>query len=104
MAKRTPPTFPGARRQVVALGARLRSARLRRQMTQAELAARIGVAKATLLKLEAGNPATSLATLLRALHVLGLGGDIDALAASDSVGIAIQDSARQRARSRRSPD
>ena len=101
MAKRTPPTFPAARRQVLALGARLRAARLRRGMTQAELAARVGVAKATLLKLEAGNPATSLATLLRALHVLGLSADIDALAANDPVGVALEDSRRQRARPRK---
>ena len=103
MPKQTPPTFPAARRQVAALGGRLRAARLRREMTQAELAERIGVTTPTLLKLESGNPSTSVATLLRALQVLGFGADIDALAAHDPIGHALQDSKRQRARSRREP-
>ena len=97
MAKRTPPTFPAARRQVLALGERLRAARLRRGMTQAVLAERVGVTIQTLSKLEAGNPTTSVATLLRVLQMLGLGTDIDQLAANDEQGRALQDSQLTRA-------
>jgi transcriptional regulator with XRE-family HTH domain len=83
MAKRTPPSNLAARRQLEALGARLRAARLRQELSQAALAERVGVHVQTILKLESGNPATSLATMLRVLQVLGMAGDIDALAAEE---------------------
>lgn len=101
MAKRTPPTYPAARRQVQALGERLRAARLRRGMSQAILAERVGVTVQTLGKLEAGNPTTSVATLLRVLQMLGLGQDIDQLAANDEQGRALQDNQLTRAPFRR---
>ena len=84
MAKRTPPTPPAGRRQLEALGARLRAARLRREMSQAALAEKVGVHVQTILKLESGNPATSLATMLLVLRALGMAADIDALAAQDA--------------------
>lgn len=102
MAKRTPPTYPAARRQFEALGQRLRAARLRRSMSQAILAERVGVTVQTLGKLEAGNPATSVATLLRVLQQLGLGRDIDLLAADDVQGRELQDSRLRRAPSKSS--
>lgn len=91
MAKQTPATFPAGRRQLEALGGRLRAARLRRHLTQAVVAVRVGVSKQTLAKLEAGNPSTSLATMLRVLQVLGLGQDIDRLATEDELGRRLQD-------------
>ncbi|MCE9593819.1 MAG: helix-turn-helix transcriptional regulator [Planctomycetes bacterium] len=91
MPKRTPPTFPAGERQLIALGGRLRAARLRRRLTQAVVAARVGVSKQTLAKLESGVPSTSLATTLRLLQVLGLGQDIDRLAADDELGRKLQD-------------
>lgn len=94
MAKQTPPTFPAGARQLKALGDRLRAARLRRRLTQAVVAARVGVSKQTIAKLESGNPTTSLATTLRFLQVLGLGRDIDALAAEDEHGRNLQDIAQ----------
>jgi transcriptional regulator with XRE-family HTH domain len=84
MAKRTPPTSVAGQRQLEALGARLRAARLRRDMSQSALAEKVGVHVQTILKLESGNPATSLATMLRVLKVLGLSADIDAIAADDA--------------------
>jgi transcriptional regulator with XRE-family HTH domain len=92
MSKRTPPTHPQARRQVTALGKRLRAARLRRKMTQPMMAERVGVSIPTIVKLEAGDPSTSLATMLRVLTVLGMAADIDLLAAEDTLGRALQDS------------
>ena len=83
MAKRTPPTSVAGQRQLEALGSRLRAARLRREMSQAALAEKVGVHVQTILKLESGNPATSLATMLRVLKVLGMSADIDAIAAED---------------------
>ena len=83
MAKRTPPTPLAGRRQLEALGARLRAARLRRELSQAALAEKVGVHVQTILKLESGNPATSLATMLRVLKALGMSADIDAIAAQE---------------------
>ena len=84
MAKRTPPTPAAGRRQLEALGARLRAARLRRELSQAALAEKVGVHVQTILKLESGNPATSLATMLLVLKALGMAADIDAIAAQDA--------------------
>jgi len=93
MSKRTPPLFPASARQVAALGERLKAARRRRKLTREVVAARIDVSKQTLAKLEAGNPSTSVATLLRLLQVLGLSADIDAIAANDELGRRLQDQA-----------
>ena len=101
MPKRTPPTMPRAQRQIHALGARLRAARMRRQMTQGELAARVGVSVPTVGKLERGDPATSLATMLRVLTALGLEQDIDLLAQNDALGRELQDSRLRRPAARR---
>lgn len=97
MPRRTPPTHPLARRQLAALGDRLRAARLRRKMSQPMLAERVGVSVPTIGKLEAGNPSSSLATVLRVLAVLGMAADIDLLAADDRVGRSLQDNQLTRA-------
>lgn len=97
MARRTPPTHPQARRQLDALGDRLRAARLRRKMSQPMLAERVGVSVPTIGKLEDGNPSSSLATVLRVLAALGMGADIDLLAAEDTLGRSLQDSELRRA-------
>ena len=101
MSKRTPPSHPQARRQIAALGTRLRTARLRRKMTQPMLAERVGVSVPTIGKLEDGDPSTSLATMLRVLSVLGLAADIDLLAAQDTLGRSLQDSELKRAMPKR---
>lgn len=96
MAKRIPPTHPRVQRQIEALGQRLRAARMRRSMTQEVMAERVGVSVPTIAKLENGDPSTSLATVLRVLTVLGLAGDIDLMAAQDTLGRELQDNALRR--------
>ncbi|MGE7139616.1 helix-turn-helix transcriptional regulator [Luteibacter sp. NPDC031894] len=96
MAKRIPPTHPRVQRQIEALSQRLRAARMRRSMTQKVMAERVGVSVPTIAKLENGDPSTSLATVLRALTVLGLAGDIDLIAAHDTLGRELQDAALRR--------
>lgn len=96
MSKRTPPTHPHARRQIKALGVRLRAARMRRRMTQEVMAERVGVSVPTIAKLESGDPSTSLATVLRILTVLGLADDIDLIGSQDTLGRELQDSALKR--------
>jgi len=65
-------------------------------MTQEVMAERVGVSVPTIAKLENGDPSTSLATVLRALTVLGLSGDIDLIAAQDTLGRELQDNALRR--------
>jgi transcriptional regulator with XRE-family HTH domain len=101
MPRLAPPTHPRQLRQLSALGERLRAARLRRKLTQAMVAERVGVTLPTLRKLESGDPSTSLATVLRVLQVLGLSDDIDALAAHDAPGRQMQDAALKRPGGRR---
>jgi transcriptional regulator with XRE-family HTH domain len=93
--------FPQTRRRGEAMGERVRLARLRRRMTQAELAARIGVSRQTLSNLERGDLSTSLAVLAQALSVLGLEEDLDRLAGDDELGRRIQDVGLRRPRRRR---
>ena len=54
------------------IGAIIRRARRNAGLTQAELGKRIGLRQATVSKLEAGQPATRLSTLLDVLTALGL--------------------------------
>lgn len=106
MAKRSPPVFPGAARQLAALGDRLALARKRRRMTQHTLAVRAGISVPTLRKLEKGDAGVSVATFLRILQVLGLAADIDRLAADDAIGRRLQDLEQKgprRGRQRASP-
>jgi transcriptional regulator with XRE-family HTH domain len=91
MPRQSPAVFPRAARQLEELGERLRAARLRRRMTQTTLAARTNVSVPTIRKLEKGDPTTSLATLARALQVLGLNADLDLLAGNDELGRKLQD-------------
>ena len=72
-------------------------------MTQEVMAERVGVSVPTLAKLESGNPSTSLATVLRALTVLGLDRDIDLIAAQDTLGRELQDNALRRTNAAPSP-
>lgn len=103
MAKRIPPTHPRVQRQIEALSQRLRAARMRRSITQAVMAERVGVSVPTIAKLENGDPSTSLATVMRALTVLGLAGDIDLIAAQDTLGRELQDNALRRTNVRPRP-
>jgi transcriptional regulator with XRE-family HTH domain len=53
------------------LGTRIRQARIERDETQERFAARLGVTRATLRRLEQGNPQVSLGLLALALDRLG---------------------------------
>lgn len=83
--------FPATQRRADALGERLRAARLRRRMSEAELAERAFVSRMTLRKLEAGDLSVSAAVLARVLEVLALDQDLDKLAADDVVGRRLAD-------------
>jgi DNA-binding XRE family transcriptional regulator len=59
------------RRSLVKLGADLRTARQKRRLTVDMAAERVGVAKATYLKVEKGDPSVSMGVYAMSLFVLG---------------------------------
>ena len=61
-----------AARNATQIGAIVRRARRKAGMSQAQLGARVGLRQATISKLERGEPATRLQTLLDVLSALGL--------------------------------
>ena len=72
-AATTPRQPPGAVAETLTqLGRRIRIARLRRRLTQLEVATRIGVSRFVVADLEKGKPSTGIAAYLGALWVLGL--------------------------------
>lgn len=73
------------------MGERLRQARLRRRVPQTELAARVGVSRETISRLEQGDAKVSLSVLARVLGVLGFEEDLDLLAGKDELGQRLQD-------------
>ncbi|SRR5258708_11748621 len=107
MPRTAPILFPSATRQLAALGDRLRLARLRRRYSTKSVAARAGMARATLYRVEAGDPGVSLASYASVLRVLGLQHDLDLLARDDALGRKLQDlklATRKTAPRRPSPD
>jgi transcriptional regulator with XRE-family HTH domain len=101
MAKKTLPMFPTALKQLESLGERMRLARLRRNLTTELFAERMGVSRETLRRLEKGDPTIAMGTYLRALRVLNLDADIDAVAKDDELGRKLQDQALPMSRSTR---
>ena len=91
MPRKPPVVFPQEQRLLSQLGERLKLARLRRKLSNAVVAQRSGISRSSLYKVEAGDPGATLGTYLRVMAVLGLEGDINALAADDKVGRKLQD-------------
>jgi transcriptional regulator with XRE-family HTH domain len=87
------------------LGQGISLARKRRQMSQEDLAERIGASINTLRRLEDGHPGTAIQHLARALQVFGALDRLEALldTPNDTVGLALMDEKLpQRVRSLRS--
>ena len=91
MPRKPPPIFPQEQRLLSDLAERLKLARKRRRLSSAVVAQRAGISRTSLHKVETGDPGATLGTYLRVLAVLGLEGDINALAADDKVGRRLQD-------------
>ena len=91
MPKKTLAIFPTALRQLADLGERLRLARRRRSINTGLFAERMGVSRETLRRLEKGDATIAMGTYVRALRVLGLDGDIDAVGRDDVLGQKLQD-------------
>lgn len=91
---------PGVRRAMRKLGADIRQARLRRNLSMAVVAERAATSRATLTRLEKGEPAVGIGILAGVLQALGL---LDRLldvadSAADEQGLEIaRQTLRQRA-------
>jgi transcriptional regulator with XRE-family HTH domain len=91
MPRIAPTLFPPLARQLTALGDRLRLARLRRRYAAVIVAARAGITRSTLYRVEQGDTGVSLGTYASVLRVLGLQTDLDAVARDDELGRKLQD-------------
>jgi transcriptional regulator with XRE-family HTH domain len=85
------------------MGDRLRLARRRRGITEAEMAERILASRPTVRKLEAGDLSVSLAVLAQVLEVLGLDADLGRIAERDDLGQRLADARLPRPRRRDEP-
>jgi transcriptional regulator with XRE-family HTH domain len=100
MSKRTATLYPNAIRALQALGQRLKDARLRRHFSAETVAARAGISRQTLGKIEAGADSVAMGNYFQVLVVLGLEKDINVVARDDVLGRRLQDAElpqRQRA-------
>ncbi|RQP24671.1 helix-turn-helix domain-containing protein [Piscinibacter terrae] len=87
-----PAALPDQQAQtLVALGERLRKARLRRQWSAQEVAKQAGITRVTLHRAEAGEPAISIGNLAKVLAVLGLDDDLNHLATDQPLRDTIPD-------------
>jgi transcriptional regulator with XRE-family HTH domain len=106
MKERAYSILPGLSRILSGLGARLKVARLRRRLSADMVAQRAGIARATLHRIELGDPGVSLGNFARVMQVLRLEEDLKRLAVDDELGRKLQDAeigTRARAPRRKSP-
>lgn len=91
MKTKTPRPFPAVDRQLKAFGLRLREARLRRDISTVLFCERMNVSRDTLNRMEKGEASIAIGTYLRALRVLGMDKDFEAVAGNDELGRKLQD-------------
>ena len=68
------------------LGQTIKLARLRRNLSQTDLAERMGVTRPSVMALEAGKPGVAVGILLKAMSVLGYPERIGEIIAADPIG------------------
>lgn len=77
---------PESQDALALLGNRLRLGRLRRNLSQEELAERAGIGRKAIIALEAGAPGATLAVLVKVLAILGYPERVADLMAADPLG------------------
>ena len=91
MKERADTILPALARILDGLGQRLKAARLRRRYSAAMVAQRAGIARATLSRIEQGDPGVSFGNYARVMQVLRLEQDVNRLATDDELGRKLQD-------------
>ena len=100
MPKPSTMLYPSSARALIALGQRMKDARLRRRFSAETVAARAGITRPTLTKIESGAASVTMGNYFQVLAVLGLDKDMNMVARDDVLGRRLQDAAlpqRQRA-------
>ena len=98
--------LPSLARTLSHFGENLKLARLRRRYAAETVAQRAGIARATLYRIEQGDPSVSFGNYARVMQVLRLEEDLKNLAADDELGRKLQDAGlgtRARSPKRKSP-
>ena len=83
--------LPALVRLLDGLGERLKAARLRRRYSADMVAQRAGIARATLARVEQGDPGVAFGNYARVLQVLRLEEDLNRLVTDDELGRKLQD-------------
>ena len=83
------------------MGEQIKLARIRRKYPVQIVADRAGISRATLWKVEKGDPGVAIGIYAKVLKAIGLGDDITLLARDDELGHIIQDSELKRKRMRK---
>lgn len=89
--KRSQVLLPKQRRRMAHFGERLKLARLRRRLSAEQVSERAGISRATLYKIELGEPNVAMGSFFQVMRVLGLETDFDQLAEDDVFGRKLQD-------------
>lgn len=89
--KTTVSLLPKHRRMMDRFGENLKLARLRRRFSAEQVAQRAGISRATLHKIEKGDPSVAMGSYFMVLNVFGLENGIEQLAADDEFGRRLQD-------------
>ncbi len=91
MREKADSVLPALARTLEGFGARLKAARLRRRYSADMVAQRAGIARATLSRVEQGDPGVSFGNYARVMQVLRLEQDVNRLATDDELGRKLQD-------------
>lgn len=91
MPKKTQYMYPGSQKELLALGQRLKDARLRRRFSMEVVSKRAGISRPTLYKIEQGDPSVTFGHYVQVLRVLGLLDDLALIAKEDPLGRRLQD-------------
>ena len=91
MAKSSNSLLPSLTRVLEHFGENLKLARLRRRYATETVAQRAGMARATLYRVEHGDPGVSLGNYARVMQVLRLEEDLKRLGLDDELGRKLQD-------------
>lgn len=88
--KRSPELVLDSLNELQALGETITRARKRRGLTQGDIAERAGVARETVVRLEAGSAGSSLGLLVAVLSTLGFRGRLGSLLMYDEEGESLE--------------
>jgi DNA-binding XRE family transcriptional regulator len=91
MGKQRTVLLPAQQRLLDTVGENIRLARLRRDLSTAQVAERAGISRTTLHKVETGDSGAAIGTYLKVLFVLNLEKDLLKLAGEDPFGRTLQD-------------